>query len=154
MLDCLLALLAVWVWVALVPEAEGGDSPTPPTPPPPPPAAKAGVNEGAATSVIENVASAANLMIIQLAMQTSCIPARWSPRSSRNCLPRFASNIPGKFFREARFGCDSNVVLCGSSPLFCESQSFARTGSSAMGPGRVKTFFLPQKLHAAGRNPR
>ena len=25
---------------------------------------------------------------------------------------------------------------------------------SAKGPGRVKTFFLPQKLHAAGRNPR
>src|SRR5450631_2768662 len=79
MLECLLAFLARWLWVALVPEAEGGDSPAPPTPPPPPPAAKAGVNEGAATSAIENVASAANLMIIQLAMQTSCIPARWSP---------------------------------------------------------------------------
>src|SRR6185437_3153145 len=78
MLECLWAFLARWLWVALVPEAEGGDSPNPPTPPPPP-AAKAGVNEGAATSAIENVASAANLMIIQLAMQTSCIPARWSP---------------------------------------------------------------------------
>src|ERR1700733_10301389 len=76
MLECLLAFLARWPWVALVPEAEGGDSSTPP---PPPPAAKAGVNEGAATSAIENVASAANLMIIQLAMPTSCIPARWSP---------------------------------------------------------------------------
>ena len=30
------------------------------------------------------------------------------------------------------------TVLCGSSPLFCESQSFARTGSSAMGLGCVK----------------
>src|ERR1700722_18797112 len=76
MLECLLAFLAFWLWVALVPEAEGGDSPTPPTPPP---AAKTGVNEGAATSAIENVASVANLMIIQLAMQTSCVPARWSP---------------------------------------------------------------------------
>jgi hypothetical protein len=25
---------------------------------------------------------------------------------------------------------------------------------SAEGPGRVKTFFLPQKLHATGRDPR
>src|ERR1700688_798534 len=79
MLECLLAFFARWLWVVLVPEEEGEDSPTPPTPPPPPPAAKAGVNEGAATSATENVASAANLMIIQLAMQTSCIPARWSP---------------------------------------------------------------------------
>jgi hypothetical protein len=33
----------------------------------------------------------------------------------------------------------------------------ARNGHSAIGafdPGRVRTFFLPQKLHAAGRNPR
>src|SRR6202453_208620 len=80
MLECLLAFLARWLWVALVREVGGGgDSSPPPTPPPPPPAAKAGVNEGAATSAIENVASAANLMIIQLAMPTSCIPARWSP---------------------------------------------------------------------------
>jgi hypothetical protein len=35
-------------------------------------------------------------MIIQLAMQTSRIPARWSPRFNQNCLPRFASNIPGR----------------------------------------------------------
>jgi hypothetical protein len=77
-------------------EAEGGGSPPPP---PPPPAAKAGVNEGATTSAIENVASAANLIIVQLAMQTSCLPARVSP-TSRNCLPRLASNIPGTLFRE------------------------------------------------------
>src|ERR1700689_524705 len=98
MLECLLAFLARWLWVALVPEAEGGDSPTPPTPPPPPPAAKAGVNEGAATSAIENVASAANPIIIQLAMQTSCIPARWSPTIQPKlftpvCFKQFPENF-------------------------------------------------------------
>src|ERR1700685_789123 len=96
MLDCLLAFLALWLWVALVPEAAGGDSPTPPTPPPPPPAAKAGVNEGAATSAIENVASAANLMIIQLAMQTSCIPARWNP----TILPKLSTPLCFKYSRK------------------------------------------------------
>jgi hypothetical protein len=29
-----------------------------------------------------------------------------------------------------------------------------RRWMSALGPGRVKTFFLPQKLQAAGRDPR
>jgi hypothetical protein len=30
----------------------------------------------------------------------------------------------------------------------------SQPGTAARDPGRVKTFFLPQKLHAAGRNPR
>src|ERR1700731_66359 len=118
MLECLLAFLAFWLGVSLVPEEEGGDSPTPP----PPPAAKAGVNEGAATSAIENVASAANLMIIQLAMQTSCIPARWSPTIQPKLFTQVGFKHSRKVFQRSEIcGCDSNVVLCGSSPLFCES---------------------------------
>src|ERR1700693_1632624 len=101
MLECLLAFLARWLWVALVPEAEGGDSPTPP---PPPPAAKAGVNEGAATSAIENVASAANLMIIQLAMQTSCIPARWSPTTQPNLFTPVCFKHSRKVFQRIEIG--------------------------------------------------
>src|SRR5580693_3404398 len=100
MLECLLAFLARWLWVALVREVGGGgDSPTPPTPPPPPPAAKAGVNEGAATSAIENAASAANLMIIQLAMQPSCIPARGVHDPAKTVYPGWLQTFPESFRR-------------------------------------------------------
>jgi hypothetical protein len=45
----------------------------------------------------------------------------------------------------------------GSSQLSCRNHlpgTFFGGPMSGVGPGRVKTFFLPQKLHAAGRNPR
>src|SRR5580692_1786014 len=121
MLECLLAFLARWLWVALVPEAEGGDSPTPPTPAPPPPAAKAGVNEGAATSAIENAASAANLMIIQLAMQTSCIPARGVHDPAKTVYPGWLQTFP-----ESLSANRDLTVMLSYVALFCESQSFAR----------------------------
>jgi hypothetical protein len=46
---------------------------------------------------------------------------------------------------------------CGEMPLHPPSVAgtfYFGSRMSALGPGRVKTFFLPQKLHAAGRNPR
>jgi hypothetical protein len=99
----LLAFLAFGVWVALEPEAEGGGSLPPPTPPPPPPAANTEVNEGAAISAIESVASAANLVIFQLTMQTSSFPAQLSHDPTEPVNTGVLQNIPGRSFGKTKF---------------------------------------------------
>ena len=43
-----------------------------------------------------------------------------------------------KVFSETRF--DSNVVLCGTSPLFCESQSFSRVTFKSARNNRAHEF--------------
>jgi hypothetical protein len=82
----LLLFLLLWARVALVSDAgaldDGGVDSAPPPPPPPPPAAKTGVNEGAAITAIEKVASVINLIIVEF-MRSSCL-LRHRPRSNPN----------------------------------------------------------------------
>ncbi len=47
------------------------------------------------------------------------------------------------------------LAVVGYSRLVSADEADERPAlMSGIDPGRVKTFFLPQKLHAAGRNPR
>jgi hypothetical protein len=45
-------------------------------------------------------------------------------------------------------------LRCWPSPTLCSSDGAGDAAMSAMGPGRAKTFFLPEKLHATGGGPR
>src|SRR6266851_1220221 len=77
------------------------------------------------------------------------IPSDGRHRTIRACLPD--SGHAGMTARRLA----TILAVVGYSRLVSADEADERPAlMSGIDPGRVKTFFLPQKLHAAGRNPR